>query len=61
MYKTRFIDENWHVVLEELSKKNNYNKIVCSVPNYYLEDEALAEAIAKLLNENNKIIINLSV
>ncbi len=57
MYKTRYIDENWHVVLDKLPKY----KMVCTVPKYYLEDEALAEAIAKLLNDNDKIIINLSV
>lgn len=57
MYKTRFIEENWCVVLDQLPK----HKVICAVPNYYLEDEALAESIAKLLNSNDKIIINLSI
>ncbi len=55
MYKTQYNSshEVWSVV--------NKHNIICFIPRHYKEDEALAETIAKLLNENNKIVVNLEI
>lgn len=59
-YKTQFIDrgKEWSVVQ---SDGKNKPKTICIIPNYYQQDEALANSIASLLNNNDKIIINLDI
>lgn len=59
-YKTQFIDrgKEWSVILAD---GKNKPKLICIIPNYYQNDEAIAESIATLLNRNDKIIINLDI
>jgi len=59
-YKTEYIERGseWSVILTD---GKNKPKRICIVPNYYQNDEALAESIATLLNRNDKIIINLDI
>ncbi len=55
MYKTEYIGDEWCVICGPI------DKVVAKIPHHYREDEAVANAIATLLNENNKIVINLSI
>lgn len=58
MYKTEFISGEWCITFTRAYPKDS---VVAKIPHHYREDKALAESIAQLLNDNNKIVINLSI
>jgi hypothetical protein len=55
MYKAEKRGDNWCVVL------NKGNIVVCTIGHWFREDKSVAEGLVKLLNENNKIVFDLTV
>lgn len=55
MYKTAYNKQ------QEMWTVEYKGKLICLIPEWYQEDEILAETIATLLNQNSKIVVNLSI